>query len=354
MHRGESSRSLWAARRVIAPTLFLGFSLLLSGCTNANFSNKTPVSASSTKPSAVVLGYLWDSRVSGIRAITGTPGAAHLESPVAGSSWSAATSCANRNFALLGDASGALWLMSLPSGDVTPLGQGIAKGERIALSPACGYGVISSPGSAQVLLVSGLPSSPQMQPLNFRGGGSILGTAVSDQGSILLATLNSSAAAVLEVLPPAGQWQTLRQLRGYGGMAFLPGGDSAIFADSVANSVYLVAQTSGNPKFTQLASSAQGVANPVAVAGSADGRFAFVANAQGKTILRFDLASGSAPASTPCACSPSELIPMAGNALFQLNDPATGTVYALAGDSPTLRTVFIPTDNPGPANGGSK
>jgi hypothetical protein len=48
------------------------------------------------------------------------------------------------------------------------------------------------------------------------------------------------------------------------------------------------------------------------------------------------------------------LIPLAGNAGFQITDPAAGVIFALNGDEQTPRTVFIPTDKAGAATGGAQ
>jgi hypothetical protein len=111
---------------------------------------------------------------------------------------------------------------------------------------------------------------------------------------------------------------------------------------------------SASSSFTQIASSAEGVSKPLAVAGSADGRYVFVANGSGGSILRLDLSRTSAPVIIACTCTASELLPLAGNAIFQLTDPAAGTIYALEGDVKAPRTVFIPTDKIGAASGGAQ
>jgi hypothetical protein len=83
----------------------------------------------------------------------------------------------------------------------------------------------------------------------------------------------------------------------------------------------------------------------VALAVSADGHAAAVANQAG-TIVRIDLSGQTSPERTTCACSPTELQPLAGNLVFRLNEAGTGTVWAYDGDAPRPRVVFIPTDQP--------
>jgi hypothetical protein len=245
-------------------------------------------------------------------------------------------------------------MMSLSSGQQSQIASPVAKSERILLSPSCSHALIYSPGTTSGIVVSGLPLSPLVQSLNIASPGSITGAAVSDNGSILLANLGSNGSSAIQFVPVAGPSQALKRLQRFGAMTFLPNTDSAVIADAGANVVILGTQLSTIPAFAQLASSATGVSKPLAASASADGHFAFVANGTGGSILRFDLSGAAAPISIPCACNPSELIPLFGNASFQLSDPASGTIFALDGDALMPRTVFIPTDTIATARGGAQ
>jgi hypothetical protein len=266
-----------------------------------------------------------------------------------------ATPCPSHGFALAGDAGGNAFAIALPSGQPTKVGDPVAGDEQMVLSPTCSNGLVYSPSRGSGLLISGLPSSPRAQAITMSASGTLGGAAISDSGAILFAAVKSDGTTSLEILPATGAAQTLStSLQKVGGMAFLPGADSAIIADSPANTVYLGKQLSSAPSFTAIATAAQGVSSPRAVAASADGHFAFVANGVGNTLLRIDLNANAAPLPIACSCSPTELIPLAGNAGFQLTDPAAGVIYALNGDGQTPRTVFIPTDKVSAATGGAQ
>jgi hypothetical protein len=339
--------------------------LVLSGCGVSNVAappgNSLPAGpANSAGPAAAVLGYVWDSRVSGLRAVAGVAGAAHLETgTVGGKAYTSGAPCVLKDFALLASSAGEVVVMSLPSGKLTQVAVQAAPAssekQRILLSPSCSKALIYSPASRVGMLVSGLPSSPEAHSLNFATSGSILGAAVSDTGTTLFATLSSDGSTAVHLLTSAEVApQTLKVMQRYGAMAFMPGGDTALLADSATNVVTVATGLSESSSFTQLGSSAEGVNKPVAVAGSADGHYVFVANGAGGLVLRLDLSQTSAPATIACACTASELLPLAGNATFQLTDPAAGTIYALEGDAKAPRTVFIPTDKTGAANGGAQ
>jgi hypothetical protein len=293
--------------------------------------------------------------VHGLRPVIGNLGAAYLESPVQGPAFRSAAPCPSHGFALAGDAGGNVFAIALPSGQPAKVGDPVAGDQQIVLSPTCANGLVYSPSRGSGLLISGLPSSSRVQAITMSASGPVAGAAISDSGAILFAVAKSDGTTSLEILSSTGAAQTLStSLQKVGGIAFLPGSDSAIIADSVANAVYLGKQLSSEPSFTAIAASDQGVSNPRAVAASVDGHFAFVANGAGNTLLRIDLSSNAAPVPIPCRCSPTELIPLVGNAGFQVTDPAAGVIYALNGDGHTPRTVFIPTDKVGTATGGAQ
>ncbi len=352
MLRGGSSlygrTSLGATAACIAFASVIG----LSGCGNMGRSTTPPVTMSAMKPTAAILGYVWDSRVSGLRPVSGLLGASHLESSIGGSGFSNGTPCAGKGFALLADPAGVVSMMSLPAGQTSQLAGSIAKNERLVLSPSCSYALVYAPGVSSAFLIGGLPSSPLVQSLNLAAAGSIVGAAVSDKGSLLLAGLNSDGSATVQLQASSGPPQSLKRLRSFGAMAFMPAGDAAVIADSGANTVSLATQLSTSPMITQLASSSDGVLMPLAASASADGHYAFIANGSGGAILRFDLSGASAPMSISCACNPSELIPLFGNATFQLTNPSAGTIFAVEGDARAPRTQFIPTDSIGTVGGG--
>ncbi len=354
MLRGRSSLDGLASLGAIAACVVFATAIGLSGCGTTAVSTSPPASASASKPGAAVSGHVWDSRIAGLRPVTGSLGAAHLAGSISGATFSAAAPCSSKDFALLADPTGAVTMMSLSSGQQSQLAAPVGKSERILLSPSCSNALVYSPGIASGVLISGLPSSPLVQSLSFASSGSIVGAAVSDLGTVLLASRNSDGSSAVRLLPVAGSSQTLTRLKQFGAMTFLPGGDNAVIADAGTNIVSLEKQLSGNPTLSQLASSATGISKPVAASASADGHFAFVANGTGGNIYRFDMSGASAPIRISCACTASELLPLYGNASFQLSDPAAGTIFALDGDASVPRTVFIPTDKIASVRGGAQ
>jgi hypothetical protein len=238
-------------------------------------------------------------------------------------------------------------MTTLPAGQPAKIATPVTANARIVLSPSCSAALVYAPGKSAALLISGLPSALSSQAASLTSSGPMAGAAVSDAGSILFATLSADGSASVQMLPASGTAQMVKQVQRFGALAFLPGSDTALIADAGANAVFLGTQLASSPAFTQIAANAQGVVNPVAIAASADAHYAFVVNGSGTSLLRLDLSGASAPATVTCACTARELLPLFGNANFQLTDPAAGTIFALEGDAQTPQTIFIPTDNIG-------
>ncbi|MGB0124880.1 MAG: hypothetical protein WBP63_15675, partial [Silvibacterium sp.] len=138
-----------------------------------------------------------------------------------------------------------------------------------------------------------------------------------------------------------------------GGLAFLPGADTALLADAGVSTVTEASQIAGNLSLAQVAGPSQGIAQPGAIAASADGHTAVVANQNNSTIVKIDLSGQTATVQSVCHCTPSELAPLAGNLVFRLNEAGSGTVWAYDGDSTTPRFAFIPTDQTASATQGA-
>jgi hypothetical protein len=303
-----------------------------------------PVTASSNAASGPLLGAWWDASHNGLRTVYGVVGAAHQGLPVyTGGSYRGGAACMQKNLALLTTTSGSVISVALPQGEPQEVsGTGIPKAS-IVFSPSCTTSLIFAPGGSAGLLVQGLLSNPTTTPVNFPTGNSA--AAVADSGSILIAVSAANGASSIQFLASGmGSFQPVDALGKFGGMAFLPGADTALLADASANTVVEASHLSSTVSLTSLASAADGVSQPTAVAISADGYLAAIANSNGSSVLRLDLSGKSAPIKTICHCSPTELVPLAGNFAFRLNEPGSGTVWAFDGNGSLPRVVFIPTD----------
>jgi hypothetical protein len=310
--------------------------------------------ASSNAASGPLLGAWWDASQSGLRIVYGVVGAANQGAPkFSDGSYSGGAACMQKNLALLTTPSGSVFSVALPEGDPQEVsGNGIPKAS-IVFSPSCTTSLMYAPGGSAALLVQGLLSNPTATPVSFPTGNSA--AAVADSGAILIAVSAANGASSIQLLASGtGSFQPVEVLGKFGGMAFLPGVDTALLADASANTVVEASHLTGTITLTPLAAAADGVSQPMAVAISADGQLAAIANNNGSSVLRLDLSGKSAPIKTICHCSPTELVPLAGNFAFRLNEPGSGTVWAFDGNGSLPRVIFIPADQAGTrGHGGS-
>ena len=307
-------------------------------------SGGTPVTATSNAASGPLLGAWWDASHHGLRTVYGVAGSAYQGAPAFNDgSYSGGAACMRKNFALLTTPSGSVFSVALPHGEPQEVsGSGIPKAS-IVFSPSCTASLIYVPGSSAALLMQGLLSTPTANAETLPVGNSA--AAVADSGSILVAVPAANGASSVQILASGmGSFQPVSVLGKFGGMAFLPGAETALLADASANTVVKASNLTGAISVTPLAAAADGVSQPMAVAISADGQLAAIANNNGAGVLRLDLSGKSAPVKTICHCSPTELVPLAGNFAFRLNEPGAGTVWAFDGNSALPRVLFIPTD----------
>jgi hypothetical protein len=335
--------------RVLRAIVFAAAVLHLAACGSTRTSTSIPpggppVTASNNAASGPLLGAWWDASHSGLRTVYGVVGAAHQGAPaISDGSYSGGAACIRKNIALLTAPSGSVFSVALPQGEPLEIsGSGMPKAS-IVFSPSCTTSLVYAPGSPAALLVQGLLSAPTATPVSLPAGNSV--AAIADSGSILIAVPSANGASSIELLASGtSAFQAVSVLSRFGGMAFLPGADAALLADAAANTVVEASHLTTNISLTPLAAAADGVSQPVAVAVSADGQLAAVANSNGSSILRLDLSGKTAPVTTICHCSPTKLEPLAGNFAFRLNDPGSGTVWAFDGNGSLPRVLFIPTD----------
>ncbi len=322
--------------------------LSVAGCGTASspVANQNPLNpgaATSAIATGPVLGAWWDTGIAGLRTVYGVPGAAYQGQPTFNNgTWSGAAVCMRQQIALLTTSGGALYQADVPQGQpalVASLGPPRA---QVVFSPSCNVALAWAPGNSSALVVQSLLSTPQVSSVSLPASASA--AAVADSGSILISARQADGAAAVQFLAAgSSSFRPVLTLSKLGGMAFLPGTDTALLADQAAGTVVEASQMSAGLSITHIAGPRDGVAQPVALAVSADGHTAAVANQTGSTVVRIDLTGQSPAVPTICPCSPTELQPLAGNLLFRVNDAAAGTVWAWDGDAPTPRFVFLPS-----------
>lgn len=316
--------------------------LLASGCgtvtpnSSSSGSTGSTTAASTTISAGPQLGLAWDTADSTLRPLAGIPGSTQLGAPLfPAGTWVTGAFTPSTQSALLIDPSGKLQLLALPSLQPQTLTSHVAAGSSIVFAPHGAWAAVFLPGSASALVIGGLPQSVTVNPLTVSSA--IRGAAISDAGTLLLATDSAPGIAVTSIAAD-GTRSTVAALQGFGGMAFLPGSENFLLADSVANTLALWR----NGAASTLATKAAGLNQPFAVAVSQDSRWAVAADRADSTLLRIDLAGTTPPVPSTCACSPSQLTALNGNAVFELIPPSAAPGWMIEADDVSPRVLFIP------------
>jgi hypothetical protein len=331
---------LMKKRKAVACSLLL-LQLAASGCGTSGTSGSGPATFLSKGPvSGPVIGYAWDRAASGLRPIFGVSGAARLGAALyANQSFNGAAASVRRQFALLTSTKGEVFLTALPNGRPSLLSAKLSMQPQITLSPSGNAAIIYAHDLAAITLVTGLPTSPALQTILLPATADR--AAVGDSGVILLATTQSDGTSALRWLAASGATAPITTLSQFGAMAFLPKSTSAVVADAGQNAIELASGLGSAASISQIASSADGLARPVAVASSSDGRWLVIANQNGSSIVRVDLTGSTPTSSLPCGCSPALLAPIAGNDVFRLTELGAGPLSVFDGDAVKPRVFLI-------------
>jgi len=316
--------------------------LLLAGCGISSPPSNAPAAASSNSTAAgavadgAELGLAWNAGDATLRPVLGVPGSAQFgASVVPAGSYSAAAFSPQSQLALVTDKKSNLYLLALPAAQPVLLAQGAPANAAIVFAPLGRYAAVFAPGASSAILISGLPQQPAAA--QTPAGATVQAAAVSDAGTLLLAASTSGGTAITAITA-SGARSTVATLAGYGGMAFLPGSEDILLADSAANTLSRV----HNGVMQTLATAKDGLNQPFAAAASLDNHWAVTANRADGTLVRVDLTSATPTVRASCTCSPSTLLPLNGNAVFELTAPGTSASWMIEADDLTPRVLFIP------------
>ncbi len=315
--------------------------LLVSGCSSGPLNLQPKGPSGSTTPAAVTvstgaqLGLIWNATDATLRPLVGVPGSTQLGAPLfPAGAYVAGAFATPTQTALLIDPKGNLQVLALPATQPLTLTQGLSASSSILFAPRGAYAAVFKPGSTSVLLVSGLPQAPVVNTLT--ASAAIQGVAVSDQGTVLVAAGKGTVSVT--AITSGGARSTLASLAAFGGMSFISGSEDSLVADAAANTL----SRYHNGTATLLANHASGLNQPFAVAASQDGHWAVTADQADGILLRVDLTGATPPAQSTCACTPTQLSALSGNAVFTLAAPASAPGWMIEADGPASRVLFIP------------
>jgi hypothetical protein len=252
--------------------------------------------------SVPALGYVFDDNAKAIRLITGVPGAANLDLPVASATpLESAFIQSHARVAIANAKEGGLVLVQWgDASNVSPLTTALGRATLVAFNSAGDRAAISDGTTVEAW--SGLNASPALAA-SFTPDGGATALAMDPSGDVVAATGSGSVVLLGDeprVLASGGNWSAL---------AFLPNGTDLLAVD-------------------------------------ADGSRAAVALEN--HILIASLTGGD-PQSLDCGCHAARLNPLDGNLVFQLADSQDGRLLLFDADSGQPRIASLPE-----LNGGSR
>jgi hypothetical protein len=364
-------RTIMRRSRVTSVELVLRAALLtlFAGCGIVSTKAPQPVGQdpssgnTAVAPSGLQLGFVWQQDTRNLYPILGVTASARFGAGILPANSNvvnavAASSTAG-SWALLLDQDGTLQQLELPSSISTSLASGVAIDSAIVVSPSGTSAALISPTTRAIVVVSGMPSKPQVAYLAFSPGTTPSGAAVSDAGTILAGLRQGASSAVqLVTLSELHGSSTVGSIRGWGGAGFVPNlatpsaTEAAVVADGTSAQVTYVSNINGNsPKSASLATSGL-LQTPVGVGISTDGNWAFVADSAKAQVVRLSVsAPGTAPTSIACACRPQQLYPLNGSGVYSVGgNVSSQPIWILDTRTVDARTFFVPAMAPSPAS----
>lgn len=291
------------------------------------------------------LGYVVDASTGSLHIVNGIAGSSIMGSPVhRGSAIRVAAIAPLADYAVVADESGAVWFYGRPaprgnnSAELSSLSAGTT---HLATSPNGDRFVAYAADSGSISIFEVSNGIPRMQrTYSVSLSSSVSRIALPDgAGDPVLLTRDGSGSTILR----AGNTgvSSLAVLPGAIDLAFFRGSEKALVLDASQNAVYEADFSQQNPALRLVASSGQGINEPVGFAISEDNKTVAVANAGTRKASVVDIAT-SAAYDVELPEPPTGVRRMNSRAVFQLTDASSGPMLLLDVQGATARTVYVP------------
>ena len=289
---------------------------------------------------APALGYYYDASAHAIRALGGVPGAAIADAAVAIPSSLKNAWVSPAGSVALADSkdSSALLLVSWGDGDASAEALAGAPGapDLVAFSPGGDNAAVYYQNSATVWVWTNLTGDAAAGPqLDVSGlGAAVAAIAISDDGQVAVSAggvFLLGAQGARAIAPNAAS-----------ALAFAPGNHELAVADASRDQVAVAMDVMSNAGLSSVADSSTGIAQPVAIAFSADGLRLVVGNTRTQTVELVDAGGAGALGTAACRCTPGQLVRTRGNAVFLAGTTPEGALALFNGDADTPDVSAIP------------
>lgn len=290
------------------------------------------------------LGFVFDRALGAPRRVAGLPGAAMVVEPVLDTAVSEIWVSPRGDYLLARLAADeSIAFADLREGTTggRPLGLTAAV-DRVALSPTGASAALFLRDDRVLRFVTGLPDAPALSPAIDVSSlpRSIRELAVSDDGAVALVGAQEREGTLYRISSD-GSIRMLEPLGSPSGIALLPWTHDALVSDRWRSEILRIRDVAGAAERSRLAGEDEGIARPIAVRVSDDGRRAVVANAGSRSITVLGLEDGQI-VQLPCDSILVGLYPLGGGSLFALNELGDGPLQVLDAAAREPRIVFVP------------
>jgi len=288
------------------------------------------------------LGFVFDHAIKSVRPILGIPGAATLGQPLDSAldlRKIAISPMQDYVLATEGEHNQVVVLATNRTPMVPVAVQGADRGpDQLIVSAGGTAAALYYKGGNHVEVIGGLPSAPTISSRLYLSAGQVpTALTVSDDGQTLLAGVADSVYWV----SASGEVPILKGLHKIASIA-LASNRTALIADGLTNQIHRVQNVTSGVEADVVAGPKEGIAAPVAVAISQDGKRAFVANGKSGTIAILDLQAKTQLSQLSCQCTPTGLDRLAGTDVFRLTEPSNRPMWVLEATAHQSRIVFVP------------
>lgn len=319
---------------------------MLKKATYVLFSLALAAASAAAQESALsgpVSGLLIDEQSRSVRPIIGMPGSAYAGNPVVRSFDFASTAPDGRNAVVAKDQT--LFFVRRLDGE-TPVWRELAKDaaipSRVAWSDGAESLALLNEDSSRLDLWSGLAAEPKLAGTVSLTGITerIVSLAIDKDAAFAFASTQGESSGTLYLLTPGAEPRMLMPLTKAG--ALLLTGSALYVADRGLSTVTRVTNWTQTPNLATVASAGSGVADPVGVALSQDSKLLYVANAESRQILAFDVSSNTLKGALDLDFVPKGLDRMGAGSLFLLRNGIAGEQPAQVLDTASQKVFFVP------------
>jgi hypothetical protein len=286
--------------------------------------------AADTRVEAPVLGFMFDSKAGGTRAIQGIAGASSFSNVLDLYYFKAIWIAPGKHYALASGMDGQAYRLDIRTNAVSGVSQQAP--QRIVWSSS-GIAAALIYADGRLITLRTVSDTPETTlETNLAEGVSVL--SVSDDGRVVLAVQPSGPGTDLLVIDESGSGRRVLTAPGLNTAAFLHGSHDAVVSDAVEGKIYLLRNS------TELSiTGRQEEASALAIA--ADNSRVFVASKTRRIVSTIRLSDGlTTPAE--CSCEPDVLDPLEGG-VFRVTSLKDGPVWLFKPGEAVNSFTFVPS-----------